>query len=105
MKPKTVTRNLNRNPRLAARVERALVRAEESARRTARIYGTPFYLWENGDFPGLVTDFSIHRFTQPLSDFVIRVRRLAALAPHQRVECCEIRALALFSKKGRRVHR
>jgi hypothetical protein len=48
MKPKTVAQNLNRNPRLAARVERALVRAEESARRTARMYGTPLYVWENG---------------------------------------------------------
>lgn len=48
MKPKTVTQNLNRNPRLAARVERALVRAEESARRTARMYGTPLYVWESG---------------------------------------------------------
>jgi hypothetical protein len=48
MKRKTVAQNLNRNPKLAARVERALVRAEESARRTARMYGTPLYVWENG---------------------------------------------------------
>jgi hypothetical protein len=38
----------NRNPKLAARVERALLRAGESARRTARMYGTPLYVWENG---------------------------------------------------------
>lgn len=38
----------NRNPKLAARVERALLRAGESARRTARMYGTPLYFWENG---------------------------------------------------------
>jgi hypothetical protein len=48
MKRKTVAQNLNRNPKLAVRVERALVRAEESARRTARMYGTPLYVWENG---------------------------------------------------------
>lgn len=39
---------INRNPELAARVERALLRAGESARRTARMYGTPLYVWENG---------------------------------------------------------
>ncbi len=38
----------NRNPKLAARVERALLRAGETARRTARMYGTPLYVWENG---------------------------------------------------------
>lgn len=38
----------NRNPKLAARVERALLRAGESARRTARMHGTPLYVWENG---------------------------------------------------------
>ena len=38
----------NRNPKLATRVERALLRAGESARRTARMYGTPLYVWENG---------------------------------------------------------
>jgi hypothetical protein len=38
----------NRNPKLAARVARALLRAGESARRTARMYGTPLYVWENG---------------------------------------------------------
>jgi hypothetical protein len=38
----------NKNPKLAARVERALLRAGESARRTARMYGTPLYVWENG---------------------------------------------------------
>lgn len=38
----------NRNPKLAARVEHALLRAGETARRTARMYGTPLYVWENG---------------------------------------------------------
>jgi hypothetical protein len=38
----------NRNPKLAARVERALLRAGETARRTARMYGTPLCVWENG---------------------------------------------------------
>jgi hypothetical protein len=38
----------NRNPKLAARVERALLRAGETARRTARMYGTLLYVWENG---------------------------------------------------------
>jgi hypothetical protein len=41
-------KSFNRNPKLAARVERALLRAGESARRTARMYGTPLYVWENG---------------------------------------------------------
>jgi len=40
--------NSNRNPKLAARVERALLRAGETARRTARMHGTPLYVWENG---------------------------------------------------------
>ncbi|MGH8199382.1 MAG: hypothetical protein ACREVO_03315 [Steroidobacteraceae bacterium] len=38
----------NLNPRFAARVERALLRAGETARRTARMHGTPLYVWENG---------------------------------------------------------
>jgi hypothetical protein len=38
----------NRNPKLAARVERALLRAGEAARRAARKHGTPLYVWENG---------------------------------------------------------
>jgi hypothetical protein len=38
----------NRNPELAVVVYRALLRAAESARRTARMYGTPLYYWENG---------------------------------------------------------
>ena len=48
MKRKISDQSSNRNPKLAARVGRALVRAEESARRTARMYGTPLYVWENG---------------------------------------------------------
>ncbi len=38
----------NRNPEFAARVYWALLRAAESARRTARMYGTKLYYWENG---------------------------------------------------------
>lgn len=38
----------NRNPEFAAVVYRALLRAAESARRTARMYGTPLYYSENG---------------------------------------------------------
>lgn len=50
MKSKGTSRSKssNRNPKFAARVERALLRAGESARRTARMYGTPLYVWENG---------------------------------------------------------
>jgi hypothetical protein len=48
MKAKVAKADINRNPRLAAKVERALVRAGESARRTARMHGTPIYVWENG---------------------------------------------------------
>lgn len=40
--------DINRNPELAMRVERALLRAGESARHTARMYGTPLYVWEKG---------------------------------------------------------
>lgn len=48
MKRKIVTQLANRNPELAARVGRALERAAESARRAARMHGTPLYFWENG---------------------------------------------------------
>jgi hypothetical protein len=48
MKVKSPSKSLNRNPKLAARVERALIRAGDSARRTAQMYGTPLYVWENG---------------------------------------------------------
>ena len=50
MKAKVVGKSTgsNRNPKLAARVGRALHRAGETARRTARMYGTPMYAWENG---------------------------------------------------------
>jgi hypothetical protein len=41
MKAKSSSKSLNRNPKFAAGVERALIRAEEAARRTARMYGTP----------------------------------------------------------------
>jgi hypothetical protein len=45
---KSSSKTRNRNPKLAARVQRALIRAEKAARRTARMYGTPLYVWENG---------------------------------------------------------
>jgi len=48
VKAKNAVKGFNRNPKLAARVERALIRAREAARRTARMYGTPLYVWENG---------------------------------------------------------
>jgi len=48
MKAKSPSKSLNRNPKFAAGVERALIRAEEAARRAARMYGTPLYVWENG---------------------------------------------------------
>lgn len=50
MKPKSASKSTgsNRNPKLAARVERALLRAGENARRTARMHGTPLYVWEKG---------------------------------------------------------
>ena len=48
MKAKSGGKAANRNPKLAARVERALLRAGEAARRTARMHGTPVYVWENG---------------------------------------------------------
>ncbi len=37
-----------RDPKFAKRVERALVRAGATARQTARRFGTPIYVWENG---------------------------------------------------------
>jgi predicted ABC-type ATPase len=46
--PKLIERNSNGNPARAVQVERALLRAGESARRTAQMYGTPLYVWENG---------------------------------------------------------
>jgi hypothetical protein len=48
MKAKSPSKRLNRNPKLAARVGRALIRAGDNARRTAQMYGTPLYVWENG---------------------------------------------------------
>jgi hypothetical protein len=39
---------VNKQPEFAARIERALLRAGESARRTARMYGTPLYVLESG---------------------------------------------------------
>lgn len=48
MKSRPAKQDINRNPELATRVERALLRAAERARQTARMYGTPIYVWENG---------------------------------------------------------
>lgn len=48
MKTKSAKTETNRNPKLAARVEKALIRAGDSARRTARMHGTPIYVWEKG---------------------------------------------------------
>ena len=39
---------INKQPEFAAQVGRALLRASESARRTARMYGTPLYVLEKG---------------------------------------------------------
>ena len=30
------------------RIQKALIRSSAAARRTARMYGTPIYFWENG---------------------------------------------------------
>jgi hypothetical protein len=30
------------------RIEKALIRSGDAARRMARMYGTPIYVWENG---------------------------------------------------------
>jgi hypothetical protein len=38
----------NRNPKLARRVEAALLRAGKSARRLARMHGTKIHFMENG---------------------------------------------------------
>jgi hypothetical protein len=37
-----------RSSSFAAGVERALRRAAKDAQKTARMYGTPLYIWENG---------------------------------------------------------
>jgi hypothetical protein len=37
-----------RQPSFAAGVGRALRRAAKDAQKTARMYGTPLYIWENG---------------------------------------------------------
>ena len=44
MKP----RKKRRPESFAARVGRALRRAGTAARRTARVHGTPIYIWKNG---------------------------------------------------------
>jgi hypothetical protein len=40
-------------PTTAAKVGRALRRAAKDARRTARMYGVPIYVWENGKLVAL----------------------------------------------------
>jgi hypothetical protein len=47
MKVKTKTK-ARRSQSFAAGVGRALRRAASDARKTARMYGTPLYVWENG---------------------------------------------------------
>jgi hypothetical protein len=39
---------VNRSQSFAAGVGRALRRAAKDARKTARMYGTPLYVWEDG---------------------------------------------------------
>jgi hypothetical protein len=49
VKAKTRTRTKASRPlSFAAGVGRALRRAAKDARKTARMYGTPLYVWENG---------------------------------------------------------
>jgi hypothetical protein len=45
---KAKTRAKDRPQNFAAGVGRALRRAAKDARKTARMYGTPLYVWENG---------------------------------------------------------
>jgi hypothetical protein len=47
MKPKTRAK-VSRPLSFAGGVGRALRRAAKDAQKTARMYGTPLYLWENG---------------------------------------------------------
>jgi hypothetical protein len=47
VKAKTRTKQ-NRPLNFAAGVGRALRRAAKDAQKTARMYGTPLYVWENG---------------------------------------------------------
>jgi hypothetical protein len=47
MKANTRTK-VNRPPSFATAVGRALRRAAKDAQKTARMYGTPLYVWENG---------------------------------------------------------
>jgi len=47
MKPKTRAKP-NQLPSFAVGVGRALRRAAKDAQKTARMYGTPIYVWENG---------------------------------------------------------
>ena len=44
----TATRKKNRTDEFAREVGIALRRAAKAARKTARMYGTPIYVWENG---------------------------------------------------------
>ncbi|HWX37262.1 MAG TPA: hypothetical protein VNZ53_58845 [Steroidobacteraceae bacterium] len=47
MKAKTQAK-VSRSQSFAAGVGRALRRAAKDARKTARMYGTPLYVWEDG---------------------------------------------------------
>ena len=44
----TTTRPKKKTSDFAKIVGRALRRAAKDARKTARMYGTPIYVWENG---------------------------------------------------------
>lgn len=48
MPPTLMDSDSNNGPKLAERVERALIRAGKAARRAARMHGIPLYVWENG---------------------------------------------------------
>jgi hypothetical protein len=38
----------SQHTRHTRRIEKALIRSGDVARRMARMYGTPIYVWENG---------------------------------------------------------
>ena len=42
------TKRQTENTRFVQSVDRALRRAAKTARKTAKMYGTPIYVWENG---------------------------------------------------------
>jgi len=42
------TKPQTENTRFVQNVGRTLCRAKKAARKTAKMYGTPIYVWENG---------------------------------------------------------